>query len=62
MVIGGDRVRVQAKVEHPLLVLKCVFGIRKVRYRELDKNANRLFVACALVNLFMARHVLLRPT
>ena len=54
--------RVRAKVEHPLLVLKCVFGFRKVRYRGLDKNANRLFVACALVNLFMARHVLLRPT
>lgn len=54
--------RVRAKVEHPLLILKCVFGFRKVRYRGLNKNANRLFVACALVNLFMARHVLLRPT
>ncbi len=54
--------RVRAKVEHPLLVLKRVFGFHKVRYRGLDKNANRLFVACGLVNLYMARRVLLRPT
>jgi IS5 family transposase len=54
--------RVRAKVEHPFLILKRVFGFCKVRYRGLDKNANRLFVACALVNLFMARKVLLRPT
>jgi IS5 family transposase len=54
--------KVRAKVEHPFLILKQVFGFRKVRYRGLDKNANRLFVACGLVNLFMARKVLLRPT
>lgn len=54
--------RVRAKVEHPFLILKRVFGFCKVRYRGLDKNANRLFVACGLVNLFMARKVLLRPT
>jgi len=54
--------RVRAKVEHPFLILKRVFGFTKVRYRGLDKNANRLFVACGLVNLYMARRVLLRPT
>ena len=54
--------RVRAKVEHPFLVLKQIFGFRKVRYRGLDKNANRLFVACGLVNLYLARRVLLRPT
>jgi IS5 family transposase len=27
--------RVRAKVEHPFLVLKVVFGFRKVRYRSL---------------------------
>jgi IS5 family transposase len=53
--------RVRAKGEHPLLILKRVFGFNKIRYRGLDKNANRLFVACGLVNLFMARKVLLRP-
>ncbi len=54
--------KVRAKVEHPFLVLKRIFGFSKVRYRGLDKNANRLFMACGLVNLFMARKVLLRPT
>jgi len=54
--------RVRAKVEHPFLVLKRVFGFTKVRYRGLDKNATRLFVACGLVNLYMARRRLLRTT
>ena len=54
--------KVRAKVEHPFLVLKRIFGFNKVRYRGLDKNANRLFVACGLVNLYMARRLLLRPT
>jgi hypothetical protein len=30
-------------------------GRRKVHYRGIAKSANRLFVACALANLFMAR-------
>lgn len=51
--------RVRAKVEHPFLVLKRIFGFSKVRYRGLDKNANRLFVACGLANLYMARRLLL---
>jgi len=54
--------RVRAKVEHPFLVLKKIFGFSKVRYRGLDKNANRLFMACGLVNIYMARKRLLRPT
>ena len=54
--------KVRAKVEHPFLILKQIFGFKKVRYRGLDKNANRLFVACGLVNLYMARRHLLRPT
>jgi IS5 family transposase len=54
--------RVRAKVEHPFLVLKRVFGFSKVRYRGLHKNANRLFVACGLVNLFMVRRRLLLLT
>ena len=47
--------------KHPFLI-KRIFGFNKVRYRGLDKNANRLFVACGLVNLYMARRQLLRPT
>lgn len=52
--------KVRAKVEHPFLIIKRLFGFNKVRYRGLDKNANRLFVACGLANLFMARRYLLR--
>jgi len=54
--------KVRAKVEHPFLIIKRIFGFRKVRYRGLDKNANRLFVACGLANLFMARRHLMRVT
>src|SRR5664279_3206607 len=52
--------RVRAKVEHAFFVIKRVFGFTKVRYRGLHKNAHRLFVTCALANLFMARRQLLR--
>lgn len=54
--------QVRAKVEHPFLILKRVFGFTKVRYRGLEKNATRLFVACGLVNLYMVRRRLLRAT
>jgi IS5 family transposase len=50
---------VRAKVEHPFLMLKLIFGFRKLRYRGIAKNAGRLIVACALVNLFMLRRPLL---
>ncbi len=52
--------RVRAKVEHPLGVIKRIFGFTKVCYRGLAKNRHRLVVACALANLFMARRRLLR--
>ena len=51
---------VRSKVEHVFAVMKLKFGFVKVRYRGLDKNANRLFVTCALVNLFLVRKRLLR--
>lgn len=54
--------RVRARVEHPFLILKRIFGFDKVRYRGLEKNANWLFVACGLVNLYIARRHLLRAT
>jgi IS5 family transposase len=50
--------KVRARGEHPLLVLERIFGFTKVRYRSLHKNANRLFVACGLVNLYMTRRIL----
>jgi IS5 family transposase len=51
--------KVRAKVEHVFQVLKLQFGFVKVRYRGLKKNAHRLFVTCALVNLFVSRKKLL---
>src|SRR5499426_1026119 len=52
--------KVRAKVEHVFHVIKRVFDFVMVRYRGLDKNAHRLFVTCALANLYMARHHLMR--
>jgi IS5 family transposase len=46
-------------VEHVFQVIKLKFGFVKVRYRGLKKNAQRLFVTCALVNLFISRQKLL---
>jgi IS5 family transposase len=51
---------VRAKVEHPFLVIKRIFGFAKTRYKGLDKNAHRLFVTCALTNLYLLRRRLLR--
>ena len=51
---------VRAKVEHPFLVIKQIFGFAKTRYKRLEKNAHRLFVTCALANLYMVRRRLLR--
>jgi len=51
---------VHAKGKHHFLVLKRLFGFAKVRYRGIAKNAERLYVACALVNIFQLRRPLLR--
>ena len=58
--LNRARSRVRARVEHMFGVIKRVFGFVKVRYRGIAKNANRLFVTCALANLFVVRHRLLR--
>lgn len=52
--------KVRAKVEHAIGVIKRIFGFVKVRYRGLEKNANRLFATCALANLYLVRGKLLR--
>jgi IS5 family transposase len=54
-----NKSKVRAKGEHPFLVIKRIFGFAKVCYRGIAKNANRLFVVCALANLFMVRRTLL---
>jgi transposase, IS5 family len=59
---GKNRTKsgVRAKVEHPIGVIKRVFGFATVRYRGLAKNTQRLWVSCGLANLFIVRHRLLR--
>jgi IS5 family transposase len=48
----------RSAVEHPFRVLKRQFGYTKVRYRGLFKNEQHLFSQFALVNLYLARHVI----
>lgn len=51
--------RIRSRVEHSIGVIKRVFGFRKVRYRGLARNGNRLFVTAALANIFLVRYRLL---
>ena len=43
---------VRCKVEHIFRIIKCQFGYRKVRYRGLKKNENRLYAMFACANLY----------
>jgi transposase, IS5 family len=52
--------KVRARGEHPFLIIKRIFGFAHVRYRGLAKNKNRFVVLCALANLYIKRHALLR--
>ena len=45
--------RIRSKVEYPFLVIKRIFGYRKVRYRGLGKNRTQAYTLCALANLYM---------
>lgn len=47
--------KVRAKVEHVFAVVKRLWGFTKVRYRGLEKNTTRTFVALALANLYLTR-------
>jgi IS5 family transposase len=42
---------IHAKVEHPFLILKRLWGLAKARYRGLAKNANRAFAMLAAINI-----------
>jgi IS5 family transposase len=42
---------IRAKIEHPFLILKRLWGFAKVRYRGLAKNANRAFAMLAAINI-----------
>ena len=49
-----NKASVRAKVEHPFLKVKRVFGYAKVRYRGLAKNTERLALLFGLGNLLTA--------
>jgi IS5 family transposase len=42
------------------MIIRRIFGFAKVRYRGLTKSAHRLFVTCALANLYVFRLQFLR--
>ena len=52
----AERVKasMRAKVEHPFLKTKRMFGYAKVRYRGLAKNTQRLALLLGLGNLLTA--------
>jgi transposase, IS5 family len=49
--VNRTKSQTRAKVEHPFLTLKRIWGFAKVRYRGLTKNANRVFAMLALINI-----------
>ncbi len=50
----AEKASVRAKVEHPFLKVKRIFGYWKVRYRGLGKNTQRLALLFGLGNLLTA--------
>ena len=51
--------RTRAKGEHAFLVIKHLWGYRKVKYKGLLKNATQVFSLFALANLYLVRKDLL---
>ena len=53
----GEKVKasIRAKVEHPFLNVKRIFGYAKIRYRGLAKNTERLALLLGLSNLRRAQ-------
>lgn len=50
-----NKSKVRARVEHVFGVVKRLWGFGKARYRGLEKNATRAFVALSLANIYLAR-------
>jgi len=44
--------KIRAKVEHIFLILKHIFGFRKVRLRTITANEERLYMYYSLVNIY----------
>ncbi len=57
--INCARSRTRARGEHPLRVVKHLWGFVKVRYRGLVKNLARAHTMFALANLYQVRYQLL---
>ncbi|WP_371876981.1 IS5 family transposase [Microbulbifer sp. 2205BS26-8] len=53
------KAQVRAKVEHPFLTIKRIFGYSKVRYRGLAKNTERLYLLAGFTNLLKSKGSLL---
>ena len=53
--IENRKSAVRCKVEHAFKIIKDTFGFRKVRYRGLAKNFNKLNVLFACANLLMVK-------
>ena len=53
--------QIRAKVEHPFHWLKCIFGLKKLRYRGLYKNAQMLYAMFGLINLCKNKGLLMSP-
>ncbi|MCD8100229.1 MAG: IS5 family transposase [Oscillospiraceae bacterium] len=51
--IEHDKSSVRCKVEHPFLAVKRTFGYRKVAYKGLEKNRNRLLFLFSCSNILM---------
>ncbi len=54
-----NKSKIRARVEHVFGVVKRLWGVGKVRYRGLNKNATRAFTALALANIYLARQRLM---
>ena len=51
--IENRKSSVRSKVEHPFLIVKRLFGYRKVVYRGIAKNMNRFHILFCSANLLM---------
>ena len=54
-----NKSKIRSRVEHVFGVVKRLWGVGKVRYRGLQKNATRAFTALALTHIYLGRQRLL---
>lgn len=54
-----NKSKTRLRVEHIFGVIKHQFGYRKARYKGLAKNAQAVFIKCALANLVLAKRHLI---